>query len=506
MSARETNAFNELFAIIYDAAAVQEKSSSSNGSAISVGTNGIDDLIGRMRKYPKRPKWSTELDDILDRQKEIINLFTTDQELLEWATDAVFGESQRYEAAARKAILEAASSGTKGELPMLQPPTYPHLVALIMQTFREKFNDPHLALSMFEHARNLSIASYVFGCSSQAYHQLIETRWKCFQDLMGVLEALQEMQLNGVRVSGQTHALVERLRREIGEKHLWAEESEVGSDEVLNILTQIESLALSNRKVTRYDNSKANTSSHDVKWDDWKSSDTKDEDGDAWSFDQWSSRPKRVSARERAFDNIKGPAGRPVRSRLSGFEDRSSEHQPSVDTSSLQSRDVSWRDEWEFDEGKLIHLENRDAQEMELDGKRTSVTKRTASKQFDFMDDWSLGDEETSYGASSSKSDTYGNSDDWAFSQGELERREVEEEGRKGELSRMHSRDLKLKDDCSLEDDEFSTSWSSRNVKDPQDEDAWGFDQDTFDRPQKKGRILKRRRFGLRDVSQQPRK
>ncbi|KAF5385860.1 hypothetical protein D9615_002354 [Tricholomella constricta] len=285
MTARESNAFNEMFEMIFDAVAAQESgstASSSSDSAVGIGRGGIDDLIGKLRKYPKRMKWSMESDEVLDRQKEIVNLFTTDQELLEWATDAVFGESQRYEAAARKAIAQAAETGVHRELPMLQPPTYPHLVALLMRTFREKFNDPHLALSMFEHARHLSIASYVFGCSSQAYHELIETRWTCFQDLKGVREALEEMKLNGVKVDPQTPYLVEKIRREVGERHLWVEESELGSGEIWNILAKIEALvAPVGSQNAPVGVAKAK------KWDVWKLESLEDEDGDDWGFDQW---------------------------------------------------------------------------------------------------------------------------------------------------------------------------------------------------------------------------
>lgn len=285
MTARESNAFNEMFEMIFDAVAAQESGSiapSTSDAAVGVGRGGIDDLIGKLRKYPKKLEWSSDLDDVLDRQKEVVNLFTTDQELLEWATDAVFGESERYEAAARKAISEAANSGGQNELPMLQPPTYPHLVALLMRTFREKFDDPHLALSIFEHARCLSIASYVFGCSSQAYHELIETRWKCFQDLQGVHEALQEMKVNGARVDTRTRHLVEKIRREVGERHLWVEESELGSGEIWNILARIEELVA---PVDPPRTSQANAKPR--KWDMWKTERVENEEGDDWGFDQW---------------------------------------------------------------------------------------------------------------------------------------------------------------------------------------------------------------------------
>ncbi|KAG6861673.1 hypothetical protein C0995_013242 [Termitomyces sp. Mi166 len=504
MTARESNAFNEMFTMIFDAAAAQEKSLSTNDSAIGVGTDGIDDLIGKLRKYPRRLKWSTELDDILDRQKEVINLFTTDQELLEWATDAVFGESQRYEAAARKAISEAASSGVKGELPMLQPPTYPHLVALIMQAFREKFNDPHLALSMFEYARNLSIASYVFGCSSQAYHQLIETRWKCFQDLTGVLEALQEMNLNGVRVSGHTRRLVEKLRREIGEKHLWTEELEVGSSEVLNIVAQIEKLALSGREAAPPSNGHASALQQDTRWDGWKTFDTKDDGGDEWGFDQWSSRARRGVARERFSDEAKKPTRGSLRFRRSGFEG-GFEDESYVGASSSRPKDISWGDEWDLNGDKLF---NEDAKEAEFDGEKTFDTEKTASKRSNFMDDCGLEDAEFSLGTSSFQTNTYGNKDEWKSSQGELRKKGVEEHGGegwgRGPGRKVQSRSFGLKDDWSFEDSELSLGWSNPNVQGSQDRDAWGLDQDPLNEP-KRGRITKRRRFGLRaDALQQP--
>ncbi|KAG6886299.1 hypothetical protein C0993_006709 [Termitomyces sp. T159_Od127] len=486
MTARESNAFNEMFAMIFDAAMAQENSLLSNDSAIGVGMDGIDDLIGKLRKYPKRLKWSTELDDMLDRQKEVINLFTTDQELLEWATDAVFGESQRYEAAAHKAISEAATSGVKGELPMLQPPTYPYLVALIMQTFRDKFNDPHLALSMFEHARNLSIASYVFGCSSQAYHQLIETRWKCFQDLTGVLEALQEMQLNGVKVSGQTRRLVEKLRREIGEKHLWTEESEFGSNEVLNILAQIERLALSSREGVLPVSGKANTLSPDAKWDEWKSLDIGDDDGDEWGFDQWSSRPRKEPARERIFDEVKRPAG-PLRPRRQNFEENTNfVNEPFASASSSQPTDSFRGAKRDFNEDEFMDLDfTRSLRRKSFD------TEKKASEPSNFVDDLSFDDGEYFSGVSSSKTDNHTKKDEWGFNQGKSQMGDADEQGWEGtgkeSIKRARSRSSELKDDRDFEDADSRADWLNSNVQGSQDGDA--LDQHPSNEP-KRGRIL----------------
>jgi len=300
MTAREISAFDEMFNMIFNAVSEQKVTSDSrtNGrrvaSDIGIGRGDMNDLFGKLRRHSKKVKWTTEADDLLDRQKEEMDLCDTDQQLLEWAMREVFGESQKYEAASRKAVAETLESGTQ-ELPMLQPPTYPHLVALLIRAFRDKYLDPHLALSMFDHARHLSIASYVFGCSTQAYNELIETRWTCFRDLKGVRDALEEMKVNGVDVDSRTRRLVDAIRRQVGERNLWVEENGVGSGEVWNMLTKIEELVLT--PVAKQTKELPDpSSSRMLKWDDWKSMPLEKESNDGWEFDQWD-KPKRREGR-----------------------------------------------------------------------------------------------------------------------------------------------------------------------------------------------------------------
>ncbi|KAF8230202.1 hypothetical protein L208DRAFT_134420 [Tricholoma matsutake] len=290
MTAREINAFDEMFNMIFDAVA-EEKTASNSGaiddSNIGVGRGGISDLFGKLRRHSKKLKWTTESDELLDRKKEAMDMCESDQQLLEWALLHVFQESERYEKAARQAISEAAKSGAPQELPMLQPPTYPHLVALLMRAFRDKYNDPNLALAIFDHARHLSIASYVFGCSTHAYNELIETRWKCFHDVKGVHDALEEMAVNGVDVDSRTRKLAETVRREIGQRNLWTEESELGSGEVWNMLARIDKLLAKPASFK-----KANYPRKSIRWDEWKALPLADNADDNWGFDQWK-KPKR---------------------------------------------------------------------------------------------------------------------------------------------------------------------------------------------------------------------
>ena len=84
-----------------------------------------------------------------------------------------------------------------------------------MRSFRDKYKDPHLALAMFDHARNLSIASFVFGCTTPAYNELLETRWRCFRDLRGVADALDDVRRHELATAAAmraaVHALLARL-------------------------------------------------------------------------------------------------------------------------------------------------------------------------------------------------------------------------------------------------------------------------------------------------------
>lgn len=299
MTAREISAFDEMFNMIFDAVSEQKGKGSQGSGDYPLGEVGIGrgsqgrklgDLYGRLRRHSKRLKWTSESDEILDKKKEEIELCDTDHQLLEWAMREVFGESKRYEEAARKAVAEAAASGTEPvSLPMLQPETYPYLVAQLMRAFRDKYNDPHLALSIFDHARHLSIPSYVFGCTTPAYNELIETRWRCFRDLKGVHDALEEMVVNGVDPDNRTRNIVEALRREVGERNLWEEESDLGSGEVWKMLAKIEELVLINEpKGSQQD---ARSTRFKGRWrpseERWKSAALDPMAEDDWEFGRW---------------------------------------------------------------------------------------------------------------------------------------------------------------------------------------------------------------------------
>ncbi|KAI0321216.1 hypothetical protein OF83DRAFT_1081100 [Amylostereum chailletii] len=305
ITATEVNAFEDMFSMIFQAVEDRKNETptdpatdaSSRGSSEGVGRGnrgGVGELFSRMRGRARASShtWTTNEDADFDSKAEQIELCVSDFDLLEWAQREVFAQSLAYEAAAREAIEERkkAGPGKRAPMPPLQPLPYPHILALLMRTFRDKYKDPHLALAMFDHARHLSISSYVFGCTTPAYNQLIETRWTCFRDLRGVLEALEEMKVNGIPPDARTRVLTEEVRREAGARKLWFDDEEVDFGQDMHMLERIEKL-VAKRLPTVVGpprlNERGRAAAAAVGRDAWKNPDMHQEGAGGWEFGEW---------------------------------------------------------------------------------------------------------------------------------------------------------------------------------------------------------------------------
>ena len=214
-------------------------------------STAMDLIVQRPFRSPNRLLWTSEMDKVFHRMRTESEVCATDLQLLEWAGREVFGESRfwPHQEEARRAFgfQKAGSSGSKPSpsSPMsisfqFQSTYYPHLLATLMRAFRDKYKDPHLAMCIFEHARCLSIASFVYGCTTPSYNELIETRWQCFRDLRGVCDTLEDMWVNSVPMDRRTRLLAEAIRREVSERTFWQEESSVGSEEVREMLARLD--------------------------------------------------------------------------------------------------------------------------------------------------------------------------------------------------------------------------------------------------------------------------
>ncbi|KAI0373509.1 hypothetical protein BV20DRAFT_962676 [Pilatotrama ljubarskyi] len=300
-TARETQTINEMFSSIFESTTSKEHANGTLGIGRSRGASDMSHLYSKLRSHSQRLRWTTEADQELDRKKEEMELCETDMELLEWAMREVFGESKRYEQAARPTMDDAAKRDSpelsQTDTPQLQPSSYPHLLAALMRTFRDKYKDPHLALSMFDHARHLSIASYVFGCTTPAYNELIETRWRSFRDLRGVVEALEEMRVNGIELDSRTRLLGETIRREVGERDLWQEENSIGSGEVWELVARLERLVVAekprrSKKHDKDDGKPARRRKWSANQEAWKRRVLEESGKETFQFERWA--PKKA--------------------------------------------------------------------------------------------------------------------------------------------------------------------------------------------------------------------
>ncbi|KAG6378342.1 hypothetical protein JVT61DRAFT_14067 [Boletus reticuloceps] len=339
ITAREMSVFDEMFDMIFNAVSAQKgkapASASSgmgstpssaqavsspihsdtpslSGQTQSIGRDGtqLNDLFRTLRRHTSRVRWTSAIDEELDRKKETMELFNTDYDLLQWVTQELFGEAQQWDEETKRAMAASNTGATtvahKGKDTAASPSSslatgpgkhsiYPHLIAHAMRVFRTTYSNPSLSLAIFNHAARMSIPSYVFGCTAPAYNELIEAKWEGWGDLEGVCSAVEEMRANGIKSDGRTRILMEKVRREVGEarpvelgegtddandvnllaRRVW---EQLGEVEVMRLLHRIERLALRDR--TR----RSVSSPHE---ESWKSAVLQPAGDDGWSFDGW---------------------------------------------------------------------------------------------------------------------------------------------------------------------------------------------------------------------------
>ncbi|KAF8736146.1 hypothetical protein AX14_000787 [Amanita brunnescens Koide BX004] len=279
MTAGELRAFDDIFNMIFDAASNQERTQRAEPSQ----KNTIGDMFSSLRASSRGLRWTTEQEELMDRKKEEIDLCASDVELLHWTQREVLDTFDNLQRVPQSSAVEKGAE-SPSDIPLstkpsaLQIQTYSQLVAHLMRTFRDKYRDPHLALALFDKVRRRSLVSYVFGCSTQVYNELIETKWVWFRDLRGVHDAVEEMVVNGVGFDNRTRRLVEMVRHGVRERNAWVENVDVHSQEVWNLLVRLDHSIVkssSRRKKT-------------PKWEEWKRESLSDEGGERWGFGKWS--------------------------------------------------------------------------------------------------------------------------------------------------------------------------------------------------------------------------
>lgn len=165
-------------------------------------------IDGRKRFLEREEEEDEEFVLELDKFKEELTTISTDHDLLDFARRKVFVPTP---ASGQESI-----SSSSAPAPITFPRTYPHMLAHLIKVTRVNYNNPHLALAFFQYAQTHSVESYISGCLSAAYNELMRTRWECFRDLDGLDAAVREMDANGVGWDHNTQKLVGKVVEEIG--------------------------------------------------------------------------------------------------------------------------------------------------------------------------------------------------------------------------------------------------------------------------------------------------
>lgn len=159
-------------------------------------------LLGQARPATANRRAADDKPDTLravDALKEELSMLLTTPEVLAFAKEKLFSHG---------------AGGAAVDFGI--PKTYPYMVAEVMRHLRIQLNNPHLALAVFEHARTLSPQSYLQGCQTKAYNEILATRWDSFRDLRGVADAIREMEAMIIHWDRDTQRIVDHVISTVG--------------------------------------------------------------------------------------------------------------------------------------------------------------------------------------------------------------------------------------------------------------------------------------------------
>ena len=237
MTMQETATVAKMFNFVFDKNMENSRRDPLANAGLGLGPGQktkVEQILEDMDRAEMERKERAEKESAFDRLQERIETFQTDIELLQWALTEVLHIDAESGEPTRKTY----------------DYTYGNSIALLMRAFRDKFRDPHIALSIFHHAKHLAIESFVAGCTSSSYHEYIVTVWTCFRDIKSVYDAVEEMSINGITPNSFTRSYVDSIRREVF-KDTTSEDASVVKFEVMRLVTRIDSLLAKKRRSKR---------------------------------------------------------------------------------------------------------------------------------------------------------------------------------------------------------------------------------------------------------------
>ncbi|KAJ1304602.1 hypothetical protein OPQ81_005744 [Rhizoctonia solani] len=226
----EQRAMDLVFERVFDMDAKSPLKSSIMGKHFSTGSGLFNGPI--LRRPTQHRQEGENLEKLFDEKVESMMNCRSDQELLQWANAEVFCDPPRT-----PNDLPESPKSTQSKA--IHPGIYGRVIAHLMQEFRETYNNPHLSIAIFNYARQRSIISFVTGCTTLSYNELMRTYWNSFRDLQMVLNAAEEMRVNGVQPNDRTKHLYLKIYEEAPLQSVWFEG---GKEEVMKIVEQLGNL------------------------------------------------------------------------------------------------------------------------------------------------------------------------------------------------------------------------------------------------------------------------
>ncbi|KAG8904475.1 hypothetical protein FRB99_001687 [Tulasnella sp. 403] len=203
----ESQAFSQMYNSLFP----QPAPTTPPSNALNDFLKGVDSLS---KTAEKRPVHKALSNVFLETKLQELESCESDQQLVQWAAALFQRQNELETAPAASQDNGSTSQSTQTASPVSKKDefeAYPHLLSALIRTSRDRFCDPHLALAVFNHARTLSLTSFVRGCTTPAYNELLSTLWLCFRDLEGVAARLEEMTANGVEPDERTRELANRI-------------------------------------------------------------------------------------------------------------------------------------------------------------------------------------------------------------------------------------------------------------------------------------------------------
>jgi hypothetical protein len=148
-----------------------------------------------------------DMEDYMQK-RELIASFRTDLDAMEWL-------NRTYFMANTSTSISADGKGSEAMPSSALTASYPLVLAYTISSLHLRFRNPHAALTVFDTARSHSVESYLVGCTTSVYNEMLRARWEGLRDLKGAEEGLEEMGRRGVGWDKDTmdfaNSLVENL-------------------------------------------------------------------------------------------------------------------------------------------------------------------------------------------------------------------------------------------------------------------------------------------------------